>query len=75
MIVCFACSTDPKPKCRRCYRLNWDEANKERNAELRRARYLRTRPKGLPFRRRPNVNRVSETGVVRVPIAGWGALR
>jgi hypothetical protein len=72
-IICSACTASPKPKCRRCYRLRWDAANKERNAEVRRERYLRTRPKDLPFRRRPNLARV-EQGVVRVPVKGWGCI-
>jgi hypothetical protein len=73
-IICSDCKAAPRTKCRRCYRLRWDAANKERNSELRRERYLRTRPKGLPFRRRPNLAPVEKKGVVHIPVKGWGCL-
>ena len=87
-MTCDRCTDSPQPKCRRCYRLRWDAANKEHNAVLRRARHLKNRERGLAqrrehylanrekqlayFKKRRAEMRSTPSAVVKVSIAGWG---
>jgi hypothetical protein len=86
--LCLECGLAPircKQKCQRCYnrsvykpekRSERNVRDRKRNAELRRARYLRTREQSLAaFREyRARKRGMSSSGVVVVSVKGWGCL-